>query len=683
MTDILKSKLGVFQGRYTYDEIKIGSKTGESLMAFDDQTLEFVVVKRLNPSEPNPDLREASIADLVREEQALRTASIANHPVTCSLITAGQAQEKGWTYRYLVLERARGTHVPELIQNFHDRGQAFPERVYLQIMRQLLDLLASAHLAGIVYNDVKAAHLFWDEKKELLKVIDWGNAQFGAEKDAIMPAADVFQCGELLYEFVTGDTYTPGALGNREKAAGRPRWQAPISQLVEPGLRRLVSKALHPDIKQRYADAAAMAADLDGYQRNREQRFLEEFSSTLDSSPVAAAEQTQLAPKAATRKVRRARTQSRRRWRRVAVPLALTVVVIGVVFSGLFNPGQRESAQSVAVVPPAFVASSTPELILAVVAPTRVAVATPVSTLQPASPAPSLVATRDTVQETCEAIMNAEAQQQWSTVIEQVIAIQSVADTSTMACEDRMLAQIEAQAYYELGREAYDNGGFSIAQEFWATAAGLSLAPEAPIDLLIGCATAQEHGEAALFEDLITLFGVETIQTQCSFNPSDYLPTPTSSFLEIDLLSSMANNQESLFAACGRTPCPGLYQDQSLSWHFNTFFDNSEAYLPLDTQFQIESTGQEWQDNLRGVNFELSIASVQPNSFPSSREIKLTSRSQVSYVGCVICSCSSPIKARHVCSGLIFVASPSYRMTPLRLEPPTRSRSSALRPMPK
>ncbi len=257
-------RLGIFEGRYSYSEIKVGSKTGETLMAFDEETLEFVVIKRPSPTQPNPDARKASIADLEREEKVLRTQDIRDHPAVCRLLSASNVRGRDTTYRYLVLARARGIPFPALIQQYHDQGHPLPESVYLNVMRQLLDLLVAAHRVGIVYNDVKADHLFWDEKAEQLKVIDWGNAQFLGAANTASPATDVFQCGELLYEFISGDKYVPVSLRDWE-ASGRPPWGVPVYQPVDGDLRAVLSTALHPNPKQRFADAGQMAQALESY----------------------------------------------------------------------------------------------------------------------------------------------------------------------------------------------------------------------------------------------------------------------------------------------------------------------------------------------------------------------------------------------------------------------------------
>jgi serine/threonine protein kinase len=72
-----------------------------------------------------------------------------------------------------------------------------PEPILIRISLGVLDLLESIHASevwndrakqyGVLWNDIKAEHLYWDPQRACLTVIDWGNGQFleqdGATKD--------------------------------------------------------------------------------------------------------------------------------------------------------------------------------------------------------------------------------------------------------------------------------------------------------------------------------------------------------------------------------------------------------------------------------------------------------------------------------------------------------------------
>ena len=107
-----------FLERYSYEVIQVGSKTGEALMAFDELEGIFVVIKR--PGLRNPVEFQLSLMDLRNEKRALETPGIAEHPAVCKLLDSGETTEGGSAepYLYLVIERACGVSVPDLIQEY-------------------------------------------------------------------------------------------------------------------------------------------------------------------------------------------------------------------------------------------------------------------------------------------------------------------------------------------------------------------------------------------------------------------------------------------------------------------------------------------------------------------------------------------------------------------------------------
>jgi|GEM_PF-5109386 len=501
-------RLGIFEGRYSYSEIRVGSKTGETLMAFDEETLEFVVIKRPSPTQPNPDARKASIADLEREEKVLHTESIREHPAVCRLLSAGNVRGKGNPYRYLVLARARGIPVPALIQQYHDQGQPLPESIYLNIMRQLLDLLAAAHRVGVVYNDVKADHLFWDEKGEQLKVIDWGNAQFVNVTNTAARAADVFQCGELLYEFVNGDKYVPTSLRDWE-SAGRPAWEVSTYQAVDGDLRVILSTALHPDPNQRYADAAQMARALESYCLKKfrpatpfvkEERVnvehhvgvsLPDEQERVESQPASSASSEEaIMPNTSSlppemkqlmrRKVRFTRTLPSDFQRWVAVGVLLVAVIAGLTIAGFFTGFGRITPRGSPIAAVTFTETSAPTL----------------TQPQPASPT-----TVDPTQQACGKILEAERAGLWESVIQQAGVIMVQLKPPPTACGNRELTQIVANARLQLQ-----------------------------------CAQARATKDPSLIQQLAREFGASEVQSKCGINAADYVSTSAPPTTEIDLL---------------------------------------------------------------------------------------------------------------------------------------------------
>ena len=72
--------------------------------------------------------------------------------------------------------------------NFIAKNRRIPDRILISIVYRLVTLVDEIHSLrvtedgtdawGLVWNDVKPDHLFWDVRRAFLTVIDWGNAKF-------------------------------------------------------------------------------------------------------------------------------------------------------------------------------------------------------------------------------------------------------------------------------------------------------------------------------------------------------------------------------------------------------------------------------------------------------------------------------------------------------------------------
>ena len=93
-----------------------------------------------------------------------------------------------------------------LIQQWSQFSE-FPAQLLVRILSGVLDLLETIHhtkirgeqgtLSGVIWNDVKPEHLYWNPLGRCLMVIDWGNSQFlesdGVTKDRQYAALDDFR----------------------------------------------------------------------------------------------------------------------------------------------------------------------------------------------------------------------------------------------------------------------------------------------------------------------------------------------------------------------------------------------------------------------------------------------------------------------------------------------------------
>ncbi|MCB2210023.1 hypothetical protein KQH62_03925 [bacterium] len=85
---------------------------------------------------------------------------------------------KGTSNFFIVSEVAPGVDMATLLTQARQAGKPFPRRVIITTLDALFDLFARAHRAGVLWNDVKLEHIYWDNETGGVAVIDWGNAQF-------------------------------------------------------------------------------------------------------------------------------------------------------------------------------------------------------------------------------------------------------------------------------------------------------------------------------------------------------------------------------------------------------------------------------------------------------------------------------------------------------------------------
>jgi serine/threonine protein kinase len=256
----------LFDNRYRYDYIYPRGRSGETLRAVDTQENDrTVVVKRPAPNDAPP-IRSGQEVSILNERKAL--ARLAGHRVLTALLGSGQFVVGGVTHQYIVVERAEGRVVAEMVLALASHGARLPELETLVIVDSLLDLLITAHSHDIVYNDVDAKHLFWNRDTYALKVIDWGNAVFleGDEVTAqgVSRQSDVYQVGELLYFIVTG-----GSRIDVPRDAGddfRLNFGDDAERL-HSRLQAIITNAVHPNTRVRYRSIAELRKDLSEYRQ--------------------------------------------------------------------------------------------------------------------------------------------------------------------------------------------------------------------------------------------------------------------------------------------------------------------------------------------------------------------------------------------------------------------------------
>src|SRR5262249_37671036 len=156
--------------------------------------------------------------------------------------------------------------------------------------------MSDVHRLGIVHRDLKPANVLLIDD-ETPKLVDFGLAKtleadsnltqsgvfFGTPSYAapeqaegltktVGPAADIYALGAIFYHMLTGRPPFRAATPPRTREQVKPPARAPPPRR-QPGLPRdaetIALKCLQKDPRRRYADAAALAEDLDRFLSGR------------------------------------------------------------------------------------------------------------------------------------------------------------------------------------------------------------------------------------------------------------------------------------------------------------------------------------------------------------------------------------------------------------------------------
>jgi beta-lactam-binding protein with PASTA domain len=201
-----------------------------------------------------------------------------SHPNIVAIFDRG---ETNGSY-FIVMEYVEGKTLKDLIRS---RG-ACPNPVAVAYTRQILSALRYAHRNGVIHRDIKPHNVMVDPEGQL-KVMDFGIARAGAsqmtEEGAIIGTAqylspeqargapvdqtsDLYSCGIVLYELLTGDVpftgETPVEIAMKHLSE-IPRPPSELRPDVPHDLDLVVLRALAKEPADRYQSAAAMDADLE------------------------------------------------------------------------------------------------------------------------------------------------------------------------------------------------------------------------------------------------------------------------------------------------------------------------------------------------------------------------------------------------------------------------------------
>ncbi|WP_421118062.1 Stk1 family PASTA domain-containing Ser/Thr kinase [Aquihabitans daechungensis] len=265
----------VLNGRYELHRRVGRGGMAEVYLARDRLLDRLVAIKILFPEFATD---PSFVARFRREAQA---AANLNHPNIVGVYDWGK--ERG-TY-YIVMEYVDGQTVSEILRN---EGPIEPKRA-AGIAADVAAALGFAHRKGVVHRDVKPGNVLITKAGEV-KVADFGIARamtasseenltqtgsvmgtatyFSPEQAQGKPVdarSDLYSLGVVLYEMACGK---PPFSADSPVAIAYKHVQEPIPPLVEkvpdipPDYEAITLRALSKDADDRYADGAAMRADL-------------------------------------------------------------------------------------------------------------------------------------------------------------------------------------------------------------------------------------------------------------------------------------------------------------------------------------------------------------------------------------------------------------------------------------
>ncbi len=254
---------------------------------FDPVIERTVAIKTILPQQ----LGGAQAADvLARFKREAQAAGRLNHPGIVAVydygevvaeddhtlvVSSGSSVDEGPKVAFIAMEFVKGRE----LRDFFEADERFPLREVQRLMTEILTALAHAHLHGVVHRDMKPANLIVLENGSV-KIADFGIAR--VEKSELTQAgtimgtpaymspeqfmgqtvdgrSDIFSCGVILYQFLTGEKPFTGNTTTIMYKVLREEPLAPslLNVALPAGLDAVVKTAMAKNPDDRYQSAAA------------------------------------------------------------------------------------------------------------------------------------------------------------------------------------------------------------------------------------------------------------------------------------------------------------------------------------------------------------------------------------------------------------------------------------------
>ncbi|WP_370064733.1 Stk1 family PASTA domain-containing Ser/Thr kinase [Streptacidiphilus sp. MAP5-3] len=295
----------MLDGRYRVEQRVAVGGMATVYRGVDTRLDRVVALKVMHPGfAADPDF----VQRFIREAKAVARLS---HPNVVGVYDQGEDHTAMPPAVFLAMEFVPGWTLRDLLR---DRGALSP-RTTLDILEPVLAALGAAHRAGLVHRDVKPENVLLTEDGRV-KVADFGlvravNGQTAAttqqvmgtvsylapeqiERGAADPRTDVYACGVMLYEMLTGSKPHTGESPMQVIFQHLSVDVPPPSELVPglaPQLDAITQAATARDASGRPADAVELLAELQRVRR-------EMTADQLDAEPLAATRPSASGPSA-------------------------------------------------------------------------------------------------------------------------------------------------------------------------------------------------------------------------------------------------------------------------------------------------------------------------------------------------------------------------------------------------
>jgi eukaryotic-like serine/threonine-protein kinase len=281
--------------RYLLRGMQAEGGIGQVWLAYDTELNREVALKVLRPDRAAEPALEARFVNEARVTGRLQHPGIVPvYELALSSVQPVDDQPPFYTMRLV-----KGRTLTEAIADYHaaERPSPVARTTLLTAFVSICNTVAYAHARGVVHRDLKPANVALGDFGEVV-VLDWGFAKVVGQVDLppgdTPPAdprqtsagqilgtpaymapeqadgnadarSDVYGLGAILYEMLTGQA--PYATGDaaevvRQLRAGQPPRPSIVKRGVPPALEAICLCAMARDPALRYADATALARDV-------------------------------------------------------------------------------------------------------------------------------------------------------------------------------------------------------------------------------------------------------------------------------------------------------------------------------------------------------------------------------------------------------------------------------------